>query len=327
MSQKDTEDQALNDRNDGFGVELSQSTPRHTLAIDDGEHSTRSNHTPGSSPTHGELNSPDTGAAFVIGQRVRFRSDLKFKALSPKKAIDNKATVAFVGKTRFAIGTWVGIELEECVGKNDGSIKGERYFDCAFGYGLFVRPSQLEPCFDEYPVGIQHEIETPPRPRASSHQSYQSVDTSTRTADDNCDSYSEVSGSASAISLETMERIRGECHEQNNGGPTHSEDGGDADSFGENQSDDANVTENLSDGRNPAMEAKMLKLHKDHLAEMLELLDTETTMISQYEALTEKMASDRESWKKLCDDFYEIKTTQLDLVSKTLEALDESRYE
>ncbi|KAL2811042.1 dynein associated protein-domain-containing protein [Aspergillus granulosus] len=52
-----------------------------------------------------------------------------------------QATVRFVGSTRFATGDWVGVELEDGDGKNDGSVQGERYFDCEPGYGMFVRPS------------------------------------------------------------------------------------------------------------------------------------------------------------------------------------------
>ncbi|KAL2851993.1 dynein associated protein-domain-containing protein [Aspergillus pseudoustus] len=52
-----------------------------------------------------------------------------------------QATVRFIGSTRFATGDWVGVELEDGDGKNDGSVQGERYFDCEPGYGMFVRPS------------------------------------------------------------------------------------------------------------------------------------------------------------------------------------------
>ncbi|KAK8862186.1 dynactin 1 [Apiospora arundinis] len=51
-----------------------------------------------------------------------------------------KATVRFVGQTHFAAGDWVGVELEDDGGKNDGSVQGERYFDCEMGRGMFVRP-------------------------------------------------------------------------------------------------------------------------------------------------------------------------------------------
>ena len=47
---------------------------------------------------------------------------------------------------------WIGIELDEPFGRNDGSVpgagKGEgdgrtRYFDCKEGFGLFVRPERV----------------------------------------------------------------------------------------------------------------------------------------------------------------------------------------
>jgi dynactin 1 len=51
-----------------------------------------------------------------------------------------KATVRFAGQTNFQVGEWIGVELEEKTGKNDGSVQGERYFDCPTGYGMFVKP-------------------------------------------------------------------------------------------------------------------------------------------------------------------------------------------
>ena len=53
------------------------------------------------------------------------------------------ATVRFVGHAAFAAGDWVGIELDEGSGKNDGSVQGERYFDCPMGRGMFVRPAAV----------------------------------------------------------------------------------------------------------------------------------------------------------------------------------------
>ncbi|KAI2464302.1 CAP-Gly domain-containing protein [Annulohypoxylon bovei var. microspora] len=50
------------------------------------------------------------------------------------------ATVRYVGGTHFAVGDWVGVELEDDSGKNDGAVQGERYFDCSPGRGMFVRP-------------------------------------------------------------------------------------------------------------------------------------------------------------------------------------------
>ncbi|KAI1805769.1 dynein associated protein-domain-containing protein [Daldinia bambusicola] len=53
------------------------------------------------------------------------------------------AIVRFVGQTHFAVGEWIGIELEDEGGKNDGSVQGERYFDCLPGRGMFVRPATV----------------------------------------------------------------------------------------------------------------------------------------------------------------------------------------
>lgn len=50
--------------------------------------------------------------------------------------------VKYIGTTEFAKGVWLGIELRRPNGKNDGSVKGHRYFKCKPSYGLFVKPEK-----------------------------------------------------------------------------------------------------------------------------------------------------------------------------------------
>lgn len=52
--------------------------------------------------------------------------------------------VRFAGTTSFATGKWIGIELDEPRGKNDGSVKDERFFNCKPLHGMFIRPSQVK---------------------------------------------------------------------------------------------------------------------------------------------------------------------------------------
>ena len=53
-------------------------------------------------------------------------------------------TVRFAGTTEFKEGIWVGIELNEPVGKNDGSVMGVQYFKCPPKFGLFALPHKVQ---------------------------------------------------------------------------------------------------------------------------------------------------------------------------------------
>lgn len=49
----------------------------------------------------------------------------------------------FIGTTKFAAGIWGGIELNERIGKNNGSINGVRYFSCDSTRGVFAPINKL----------------------------------------------------------------------------------------------------------------------------------------------------------------------------------------
>lgn len=52
---------------------------------------------------------------------------------------NKKGIVRFIGKTHFAEGEWIGVELDEPLGKNSGTIGDTKYFDCQPDYGLFAK--------------------------------------------------------------------------------------------------------------------------------------------------------------------------------------------
>lgn len=54
------------------------------------------------------------------------------------------AIIRFIGETSFSPGCWVGLELHQGGGKNNGIVNDVQYFTCDDNRGLFVRPSQVE---------------------------------------------------------------------------------------------------------------------------------------------------------------------------------------
>lgn len=66
-----------------------------------------------------------------------------------------RGTVKYVGDVKeipSSIGLWVGVHLDEPVGKNDGGISGTRYWgeESELKHGVFVRPERVE--IGDYPV-------------------------------------------------------------------------------------------------------------------------------------------------------------------------------
>ena len=76
-------------------------------------------------------NSVDT--PLKVGTKVKF-------PLSNKTA---HGTLRYIGPTKFSSGLWCGIELSRPDGRNNGTVKGVKYFQCRFNYGIFVHAEKV----------------------------------------------------------------------------------------------------------------------------------------------------------------------------------------
>ena len=71
----------------------------------------------------------ESGSSLKIGCRVIIvNSDGSTKC----------GVLRYIGGTEFAKGEWAGVELDEKLGKNDGSVSNKRYFQCEPLYGVFA---------------------------------------------------------------------------------------------------------------------------------------------------------------------------------------------
>lgn len=73
-----------------------------------------------------------------------------------------KGTVRFLGEAKFAAGIWVGVDLDDAVGKNDGSVHGTSYFKCQQDHGIFVREKVCTPLGGQTSTPSQGGLTNPP---------------------------------------------------------------------------------------------------------------------------------------------------------------------
>ena len=109
---------------------------------------------------------PGTFATMALPQRRSPSPAAAAAPPDPKEAYVRLGTIRYLGPTKFGTTSsenWVGVEYDEPVGKNDGSINGESYFSCRMKYGGFVKAERCEvgdwPAEDEDDEGLNTDDE------------------------------------------------------------------------------------------------------------------------------------------------------------------------
>jgi hypothetical protein len=97
--------------------------------------------TPTRRPTPSIADSTDDNTGGIDSARSGLSYDVGDRVCIPDKELFG--FVRFIGDIEGVKGMWVGIELDEPLGKNDGSVKGKYYFRCKPKHGVFARPHQV----------------------------------------------------------------------------------------------------------------------------------------------------------------------------------------
>lgn len=88
----------------------------------------------------------DTTQTTTIIQRKRIVDEVTAKDIGKKvRVADKEGILRFVGNVHFTTGIWCGVELASAVGKNDGTVRGVRYFTCPASCGLMAPLSKVSP--------------------------------------------------------------------------------------------------------------------------------------------------------------------------------------
>ncbi|XP_064651713.1 kinesin-like protein KIF13A isoform X3 [Lineus longissimus] len=124
---------ALNGENDVSGVHRGVESPEGYTS--DGEDDGVSLCSFGSRADLDRIHSGPVPSWIQIGESVQ--------VLSSRGGPSQSGIVKFIGPTEFASGPWVGVELDQPQGKNDGTVKGVRYFKARSRSGIFVRHDKL----------------------------------------------------------------------------------------------------------------------------------------------------------------------------------------
>lgn len=80
------------------------------------------------------------GTPLAVGVRCELRST----GTGLRASLKRFGEVAYIGSVRgLPEGQWIGVRLDKPLGRNDGTVEGERYFECKPLHGAFVRREKL----------------------------------------------------------------------------------------------------------------------------------------------------------------------------------------
>ncbi|OCF35425.1 tubulin-folding cofactor B [Kwoniella heveanensis BCC8398] len=71
--------------------------------------------------------------------RVGARCEVSHGGLGKRGTVRFVGVASGIGKG----GVWIGVELDEPLGKSDGEVEGKRYFQCSPRHATFVRPDKV----------------------------------------------------------------------------------------------------------------------------------------------------------------------------------------
>lgn len=134
---------------------------------------------------------------------------------------DRRGEVMFIGTvTGLGAGYWVGIKLDEPLGKNNGTYNGVHYFEAQPNYGSFVRPSRIT--VGDFPSILDEELDAlcgPPTTTTTDENCCADHSSSSSSSSSSCSSSSNNNVAAAPKTTATTKKVpkrRGEDSDDDN---------------------------------------------------------------------------------------------------------------
>ncbi|KAF2749179.1 hypothetical protein M011DRAFT_485222 [Sporormia fimetaria CBS 119925] len=225
-----------------------------------------------------------------------------------------KAIVRYSGDIHVSSGQFYGVELPDATGKNDGSVQGQRYFECPPGHGLFVRRSGIARVVAQppQPATRRASVARPPVPKTQLRQS--SVSASSRTAPKDTATSKRISVVTPAFQAGAKSQRKSSSA---SAGAASTVSSSATRSVSREQSSTKPDTQTIN-----ALETKLQHLERQYAEakELLKSLDTVTGEKTRFESLVQKLQSK-------CQSFHQENVELKAEVKKSQTELDHLRKE